>query len=86
VLAGPGERQVVGGSRVLCAGRRFGVRPVAQDWREFAGGGENSPQCGGVRCEKRRVFDGFRRKIFFRVGEISPARSRWAAGLIGGRE
>jgi hypothetical protein len=55
VLAGPGERQVVGGSRVLCAGRRFGVRPVAQDWREFAGGGENSPQ-GGGRDVKNAVF------------------------------
>jgi hypothetical protein len=55
VLAGPGERQVVGGSRVPCAGRRFGVRPVAQDWREFAGGGENSPQ-GGGRSLKSAVF------------------------------
>ncbi len=58
MLAGPGERQVVGGSQVPCAGRRFGVRPVAQDWREFAGGGENSSQ-GGGRDVKNALFSRF---------------------------
>jgi hypothetical protein len=64
VLAGPGERQVVGGSRVRCGGRRFGVRPVAQDWREFARGGEKSPQDGG-RDVKNAVFSRFLGGKFF---------------------
>jgi hypothetical protein len=58
---------------------RPGLARIRWGRREFA------PRRGGG-CEKRRVFDGFWRKIFFRVGEISPARSRWAAGLMGGRE
>jgi hypothetical protein len=65
VLAGPGERQVVGGSRVLCGGRRFGVRPVAQDWREFAGGGENSPQGGGWDVKNAVFSMVFGGKYFF---------------------
>ncbi len=86
MLAGPGERQVVGGSRVPCAGRRFGVRPVAQDWREFAGG-RKFVRGLGAKCEKRRVFEVFGAKILLPAGRNFPAKFRWPAGLMswGGR-